>query len=374
MASGNFTMGSEVSKFEDAFSEFIGVEHSIMVNSGSSANLALLAGLKYMKDSALREGDEVIVPTVSWSTTFYPVQQMGFVLRFVDISRETFNIDVDLVEKAITPRTRVIFAVNLLGNPCDFKKLEDIASSNNLILIEDNCESLGAKILGKRTGSFGLGGTHSFFFSHHMCTMEGGMVTTNDSNLAETIKSLRAHGWIRGLPESNSIQNHSDNQWENLFRFYLPGYNLRPLEMEGAVGSVQLQKLPEFIENRRANAQKFKNLFENSLYYDIQIEEGESSWFGFGFILKGSMSGKRRALIAYLEANQIETRPIVAGNFLNNPVIKHLPHNVYGDSKVAQDIDENGFFVGNHHFEIEQNLEQLKILMDKFISKETGEV
>jgi CDP-6-deoxy-D-xylo-4-hexulose-3-dehydrase len=189
-------MGSEVEKFEDLFSKYIGVKHSIMVNSGSSANLALLAGLKYVKNSALQEGDEVIVPTVSWSTTFYPVQQLGFTLRFVDVNRGSFNIDVNLIEEAITPRTKVIFVVNLLGNPCDFAKLEEIANRNNLILIEDNCESLGARIIGKHTGSFGEGGTHSFFFSHHLCTMEGGMVTTNNSELADTIKSLRAHGSV----------------------------------------------------------------------------------------------------------------------------------------------------------------------------------
>lgn len=363
-------MGSEVEKFEDLFSKYIGVKHSIMVNSGSSANLALLAGLKYVKNSALQEGDEVIVPTVSWSTTFYPVQQLGFTLRFVDVNRGSFNIDVNLIEEAITPRTKVIFVVNLLGNPCDFAKLEEIANRNNLILIEDNCESLGARIIGKQTGSFGEGGTHSFFFSHHLCTMEGGMVTTNNSELADTIKSLRAHGWIRGLGNTNSVHNQSDDNWENLFRFYLPGYNLRPLEMEGAVGSVQLQKLPTFIAHRRENAESFKKIFSESPYYDIQIENGVSSWFGFGFILKGELKGKRRELIALLEANLIQTRPIVAGNFLNNPVIKYLPHTLYGNSDVAQDIDENGFFVGNHHFPIEEELEKLKQVLDGFILTE----
>jgi len=365
-------MGAEVEKFENLFSEYIGVEHSIMVNSGSSANLVLLAGLKYMKNSRLQDGDEIIVPTVSWSTTFYPVQQLGFTLRFVDVSRESFNIDVNLIEDAITPRTRAIFAVNLLGNPCDFRKLREIAEQNDLILIEDNCESLGAKFMEKQTGSFGEGGTHSFFFSHHLCTMEGGMVTTSNSDLADTMKSLRAHGWIRGLARTNSVHNQSDDNWENLFRFYLPGYNLRPLEMEGAIGSVQLQKLPAFIAHRRANAERFKQMFKGSPYYDIQVETGMSSWFGFGFVLKGELKGKRRELISELVRNQIETRPIVAGNFLNNPVIKYLPHTRYGNSNVAQDIDENGFFVGNHHFPIDEQLEKLNKVLDEFVSREVS--
>ena len=179
LESNKLTMGAEVKTFEEDFARYSGTKFAVMFNSGSSANLGMLTALRYQKNSTLRDGDEVIVPAVSWSTTYYPINQAGLVIKFVDVNLETLNLDVDLVEQAITEKTKVILAVNLLGNPAELVRLKKLAEKHNLILIEDNCESLGAEIEGEKAGTFGLAGSYSFFFSHHICTMEGGMVTTN---------------------------------------------------------------------------------------------------------------------------------------------------------------------------------------------------
>ena len=366
LASGNLTMGPEVAEFEKQFARYIGTKYAVMYNSGSSANLGMLAALRYMKNSPIKPGDHIIVPAVSWSTTYYPVNQCEFILDFVDIDSQTLNIDTELVESAINPKTKAIFAVNLLGNPANLVELKKIAVEHNILLIEDNCESLGAEIEGKKTGSFGIAGSHSFFFSHHICTMEGGMVTTDSLELAEAMISIRAHGWTRGLPDQNSVFNKSNNHWEDFFRFVLPGYNLRPLEISGAIGQIQLRKFSVFLDARRNNAKKFIALLSDSKSYQIQKEIGSSSWFGFSIILKGSLKGKRELLLKVLEENQVDTRPIVAGNFTLNPVMEHLKFSTLPNLPNANLIHNEGFFIGNHHFNVSNELDKLYLLLMKF--------
>jgi CDP-6-deoxy-D-xylo-4-hexulose-3-dehydrase len=364
--SGKHTMGEQVNAYEQEFAAKFGSSFALMVNSGSSANLNLLAGLRYREDSFLEPGDEVIVPAVSWSTTYYPVNQVGGVLSFVDIDPNTLNIDLEKVEQAITRKTKAIFTVNLLGNPSDLLRLKRLSESYNLKLIEDNCESLGASIDGKQCGTFGIGGTFSSFFSHHISTMEGGMILTDDQNLYEAMKSLRAHGWTRDLPEKNAVHNKSGETWEDLFRFVLPGYNFRPLEMEAAVGRIQLNKIDSFIEQRRANATKFKECLEGIPNLRIQQETGNSSWFGFAIILEGKLRSKRNELINLLNDAKIESRPIVAGNFTKNPVMKHLITTPVPHLPVADRIHEDGFFVGNHHYELTSQIENLANVLQDF--------
>ncbi len=370
--SGNFTMGEEVKKFEEEFAAYIGTRFAVMVNSGSSANLALLFALKYMKSTTLIENCEIIVPTVSWSTTFYPVSQAGFKLRFVDIDLSTLNIDARQIESNINEKTRAIFAVNLLGNPCNYSEIARIAKKYDLILIEDNCESLGATFSTRLTGSLGLAGTHSFFYSHHICTMEGGMVTTDSEELAENLRSVRAHGWTRGLPQKNYVHNLSQNHWEDLYRFVLPGFNLRPVELTGAIGQEQLKKLPKFLESRRKNAKVFQKLLNDSEHFLIQREEGSSSWFGFSIVLREHLQGKRSNFLSVLQSEGVETRPIVAGNFLRNPVIQHLNHVKQGDYDNANYIHENGFFIGNHQLDLELALQETVNILNKTAKELAG--
>jgi CDP-6-deoxy-D-xylo-4-hexulose-3-dehydrase len=357
--SGRFTMGERVREYEELFAKQIGSNHAVMVNSGSSANLALLASCRYRKEPLLQPGDEVLVPAVSWSTTYYPVNQIGFTLKFIDIDAQSLNIDVKKVEAAIGPKTRAIFAVNLLGNTADWVSLQEIAREHNLILLEDNCESLGATLEGRSAGTFGMGGTFSSFFSHHISTMEGGMIITDDEPLFHTLKSLRAHGWTRDLPSTNHVYNKTGSEWDDLFRFVLPGYNLRPLEMEAAIGKVQLSKLDSFVRARRSNAERFLKLMSGLDGYRVQKENGESSWFGFSIVLEGRLKGQRQKLVEELAKASIDCRPIVTGNFTRNPVINHLDHAPIGPLPVADEIHEEGLFVGNHHYDLSKELELL---------------
>ena len=346
ITSNKFTMGDRVKAFEKAFSEYFGSKYAVMVNSGSSANLILFSAL--VLSGKINKGDEIIVPAVSWSTTYFPLIQNGLKIKFVDIDRETLNIDISKLEKAISKNTKAIFAVNLLGNPNNFELLFDICQKYNLLLIEDNCEALGAKYNNKYTGTFGIAGSFSFFYSHHICTMEGGMVVTDDKELYEYMLSLRAHGWTRNLPKDSKIYQKNSDEFYELFNFILPGYNLRPLEIEAAIGIEQLKKVDKIIENRRKNAQYFKERLDNMRIYDTQKEIGESSWFGFPIILKEKYQGKRDLVVNFLKEKGIEVRPIVAGNFLRNPVIKYLDYEISGDVKNSDYIHDNGFFVGNH--------------------------
>ena len=354
--SNRYTMGSKVRQFENEFSKFFDVKYSLMLNSGSSANLLAIASLIIDEETDLNQGNEVIVPAVSWSTTFSPISQYGLKLRFVDIDLNTLNIDENLIENAITKKTKAIFAVNLLGNSCNFKKLKDLCGKYNLLLLEDNCESLGAKYDNKFTGTIGNVGTFSFFFSHHMQTMEGGMLVTNNKKTYELANSMRAHGWIRDLPDNNSLYKKTGDNFEDSFKFITPGYSIRPLEMSGAIGSVQLRKINSFIDNRRENAKFFNELFKSNENIIIQRETGESSWFGFSIVLKNKLLGKRSEVLKKLSNVNIETRPIVAGNFTKNPTIKYMDHTISGELKNAEYIDENGFFVGNDHRDLKSRI------------------
>jgi CDP-4-dehydro-6-deoxyglucose reductase, E1 len=344
--SNRFTMGNKVKEFEINFARFVGAKYAVMSNSGSSANLLAIASLFH--SNMLVPGDEVIVPAVSWSTTYYPLTQYGLIPVFVDIDLSTLNLSINEIEYAISNKTKAIFAVNLLGNPNDFRELNRICSENNLFLIEDNCESLGAVYDNKQTGTFGLIGTYSTYYSHHISTMEGGLSVTNSKSLYDIMISLRAHGWTRDLDSNTSIYSKKKDPFYESFNFVLPGYNLRPLEFEGAIGIEQVKKLPRIISQRRENAKYFVRAINNLVNYSTQIEIGESSWFGFPIILNGILQGKRSQLVNKLSTSGIETRPIVAGNFTLNPVIQMIPNRVSGTLNNANYIHENGLFVGNH--------------------------
>ncbi|KRA22247.1 pyridoxamine 5-phosphate oxidase [Microbacterium sp. Root61] len=365
IASGRFTMGPEVRAFEREFAEAVGAKYAVMVNSGSSANLVALAAAVVNPDVDLNPGDEVIVPAVSWATTFYPVHQLGLRLRFVDVDLDTLNIDVEKVAAAISPATKAIFAVNLLGNPADLVALTELARVHDLVLLEDNCESLGATLNGRQAGTYGLAGTYSAFFSHHISTMEGGLVTTDDEYTYQAAVSLRAHGWTRELPDDNLIHPKSGEPFDDLFRFVLPGYNVRPLEMSGALGREQVKKLPGLIEGRRRNAAVFVERFAGRDDVRIQRENGESSWFGFSLLLEGRLAGRRHDVVHALTAAGVEVRPIVAGNFTRNPVMQHLDAIVPDELPAADRIHDDGLFVGNHHYLIDAQIDLLASVFDR---------
>src|SRR6185369_9739871 len=320
VSSGRFTMGEKSAGFERAFAGYIGTKYAVACNSGSSANLLMVAAytLRFGKGVAL-------VPAVAWSTSYAPFQQYGWKLVFLDIDAETLNYQpTDLwraVEKYEDP---VILAVNLLGNPNDFN-----AFPRKCHILEDNCESLGAEYDGRKTGSFGLMSSHSTFFSHHMCTMEGGVVTTNDEWLYQAMLCLRSHGWTRHLPEKN-VFNVKPGQFDFLF----PGYNVRPTEIQSAIGLRQLEKLDGFIAARRENASRFP--------LPTQKEIGKSSWFGFVVFGDGNIESVSKVC---------ETRPVVTGNFLRSPSIKYYDYEAV-DTPNADFIHDHACFIGNSHQKI----------------------
>ncbi|MEM8576398.1 MAG: DegT/DnrJ/EryC1/StrS family aminotransferase [Pseudomonadota bacterium] len=363
VASDMFSMGAEVRTFEEQFAAFFGAKFAVMVNSGSSANLLMTAALFFTKTPHLARGDEIIVPAVSWSTTYFPLAQYGLHLKFVDVDRATLNYDLDALAAAVTDRTRAIMCVNLLGNPNDFAAIEGIIGGRDITLIEDNCESMGATFQGEQCGTFGVMGTYSAFFSHHISTMEGGLVVTDDEELYHVMLSLRAHGWTRNLPKFNHVTGEkSDDPFEESFRFVLPGYNLRPLEMSGALGQAQLKKLPGLITGRRANGALVQEALTDHPLFTIQKEIGESSWFGFSLVLREDAGMDRSALVQKLQAAGFECRPIVAGNFTKNEVMRHIDHSIHGNLPNADYIDRNGLFVGNHHYPIPEAVAALKAI------------
>ncbi|HXJ18092.1 MAG TPA: DegT/DnrJ/EryC1/StrS family aminotransferase, partial [Candidatus Polarisedimenticolia bacterium] len=360
VSSGQFTMGERVAEFEADFARYVGSRYCVMVNSGSSANLLMAAALSYQEGSRVKRGDEVIVPAVSWSTTYFPFHQYGLKLKIVDVDSETLNYDLDALEEAITDRTRIVVAVNLLGNPNDFERIKKLVSSRDIILLEDNCESLGGRFGSKMSGTFGLMGTFSTFFSHHISTMEGGMVATDDEELYHILICLRAHGWTRNLPKKNRVCGEkSDDPFYESFRFVLPGYNLRPTELNAAIGLEQLKKLPGFIRTRRENAEQFKSVLGDHRHFQIQKEIGQSSWFGFSLVIKPGAPIGRAQVVRAMAEKGIECRPIVAGNFARSESCKWMDTEVFGELKNADRVHEFGLFVGNHHYRLDAEIRLL---------------
>ena len=351
MLSTRVTMGPKVLGFEREISEYFNVSEAITNNSGSSANLLAIAALTNpVTKNGLKAGDEVIVPALSWSTTIWPLIQHNLIPVFVDIDPETLNIDPQAIKEAITKNTKAIMIVPVYGNPCDMDAIMEICNNFNLQLIEDNCESLGAYYDGKLLGGFGRVGTYSTYFSHHITTLEGGICTTNDFELAELMRIIRAHGWVR---ETKKPQKYFESfpEIDKKFLFVNLGYNLRLTEVGGAMGSVQLPKLKTFVKNRRNFAQILLSglsKFDSVLGFQKETLKGEHSWFGFPIIVKQNSPFSANQLREYLESNGIETRPIIAGNITNQPAVKIYPHRISGDLKHSSNIMINGLAVACH--------------------------
>ena len=364
---GRFTMGESVKKFESSFADKIGIQNATMVSSGSMANLVGLSALFYKKNNPLKRGDEVIVPSVAWATTYYPLQQYGLKLKFLDVELDTLNMDVSRLEEALTSKTRMVVAVSILGNPCALNILREFCDKHGLYLFEDNCESMGAILNGKPCGTFGDIATFSTFFSHHISTMEGGIIVTKDKEIYHLTKSLRAHGWTRDIPSGTSAYEKGDDDFHEAYRFILPGYNARPLELSGALGVEQLKKLDSLLDIRRQNARVFVDLFAGDERFIIQKENGSSSWFSFTIVLNPKISIKRSKVINALRDAEIEFRMITGGCFLRHDVIRYFDYETVGDIVNANIIHDRGFFVGNHPMNLKPQIKKLKDVLDRAI-------
>jgi len=363
---GRFTMGEQVALFEQEFARYFGMRYGVMVNSGSSANLIAVAALFYKKERRLQRGDEVIVPAISWSTTFHPLQQYGLKLRFVDVELETLNMDVGKLERALTPQTRIAVAVSILGNPAGLDVIQRFAKHHGLYLLEDNCEAMDAELGGRKTGTFGDLNTFSFFFSHHISTMEGGMVLTDNLELCHLLRSIRAHGWTRDLPSGSPVFEPRSSDHFEAYRFILPGYNVRPMEITGAVGRVQLCKLPSMTAARRRNLALFQRLFAADERFIIQRENGKSSCFSFTIVLNPAHKADRDRVFAALKEADIGFRMITGGCFLKHDAIQYYDYEIVdGVVPNAEIAHDRGFFVGNHPHDLTPQLHRLREVLDR---------
>ena len=362
--SGRFTMGPRVAQFEQAFAEYFGRKHAVMVNSGSSANLVGVASLFHRANKPLQRGDEVIVPAISWSTTYYPLQQYGLKLRFVDVELDTLNMDVSRLAEALTSQTRMIVAVNILGNPAALDVLRDFADAHDLIFFEDNCESMDAELNGQKAGTFGDIGTFSTFFSHHISTIEGGVLTTDDSELNALARSIRNHGWTRDVPADAGIYEPTADDFYEAYRFILPGYNVRPQEINGAVGIEQLKKLPSMTAARRQNQSLFQSFFQSDDRFIIQRENGVSSSFSFTVILNPVYGADRTKVMAALTEADIGFRIITGGCFPRHDVIQYFDYELVGEMTNGNIAHDRGFFVGNQPFDLVPQIERFHAVMD----------
>ena len=343
--SGFFSMGQLTKQFEEEFAKWAGSRFALMVNSGSSANLIAATGLRYTRNKSIAKN--------------------------ANVDEKTFNINTRGIEQAITQNTVGICGVNLLGSPANWDEIKDIARRNNLWTFEDNCESMGASIGEKKTGTFGDVGTFSFFFSNHICTMEGGMILCDDEEIYLAMRSLRAHGWSRELGDSDTFLGEPrGSAWEENFRFYLPGYNVRPIELSAAVGLEQLKKFNFLLDQRKRNAKILLSELElRTTDWRLQAQNGDSSWFTFGFVNKNLKLGnsRREKLIKLLDENGIQSRPIVAGDFTRNPVYQYIDAEISESLDGADLIHNSGFMVGNHHLDL---TEQIRIFCDLLTESE----
>lgn len=353
--SNRFTMGEQVKYFESEVAVKFGSRFAVMVNSGSSANLLMLTAAKIYLNKSFGKRPNIIVPAVSWSTTYTPSYYLGFKLKFVDVDPHHFGLNLENVEKALDENTVAILAVNLLGSASDLTRLKNLAEQKGILLLEDNCESLGAKLDGKFTGTFGLMGTHSSFFSHHINTMEGGWVTTDNEEVYQILKSLRAHGWSRELPQTSRFRPPGEEDWfTSQFEFVLPGMNFRPLEIEAAIGRIQLTKVDKMNEQRRHNASTFVEHVGSIPSVTIQKPLGDSSWFAFAIIFENTQL--RGQIAETLKTAGVECRPIVTGNFVRQPVLKFLDYEVSGHLDVADKLHDCGMYIGNHPLSLEDEI------------------
>lgn len=356
LRSGRITMGARCLAFEEAFADYMNTKNAVFVNSGSSANLLAFFAMANSQVPLrgqmrrLERGFEVIVPAVTWSTSIWPIVQAGGVPVLVDSDPDTLQMDLDQVEQAIGPDTVGICAVHVLGNAVPLQRLKHICEERHLWLIEDTCESLGTVHLHKKAGTWGDMGTYSFFFSHHITTIEGGMITTDDDDLAELLRCLRAHGWTRHLRNRAQVESRYPGI-DPRFMFINTGFNVRPTEINAAFGLHQLKKLEGFNLRRVQIAAQWQNDLlpltnQGLLQPMIPTPDTNPTWFGFPVICRDT--DLRDRLKAHLESNGIETRPIICGNLARQPAFQTIPHRIAGSLSGADRVMDCGLFWGAH--------------------------
>ena len=338
------TKGDLTLQFEKKWSEYMGVEHSIFVNSGSSANLLMVYYL--IESGLLKRGDNVIVPALSWSTTLAPVIQFGLNPILCDCNLEDLSVDIEHLEYLIKQHNpKSLILVPILGFVPNMDEIKEICNKNNIILLEDTCESLGSEYKGKKLGSFCLMSSFSTYFGHNISTIEGGMICTNDKKVANILKSLRSHGWDRDMDidyYSDLRKKYNVGDFNALYTFYHTGFNVRSTDLQAFLGIRQLERLPEIVSNRNKNYNLYRNLIGDNNWKPIEKENVFVSNFAYPII-----SENRQDIINNLKSNEIECRPLLSGSLSKHPYW----YENFGNVKLtnADYIHEYGLYVPNNH-------------------------
>lgn len=355
------TVGPRTEAFEERLADFVGVKRTLLVNSGSSANLLAVSALRSRRlERRLKAGDEVITAAVGFPTTTAPILQNNLVPVFIDCELETYNLDTNQLGLALSDRTRAVFVAHMLGNPVHMEPVMDFADAHDLYVIEDTCEALGSTYDGKLLGTFGDMATYSFYPSHHMTTGEGGAVATDSSRLARILCSLR--DWGRDCqctydsPSEGACGRRFswqipglDEPYDHRYLYVEIGYNLKMTDVQAAIGLAQLEKLPDFLRARKEN---FRALYEGLKAYEqfVQLpawsERADPAWFALPLTVRERAPFSRRHLITFLEGRHIETRLLLAGNLVRQPGYREIEHRTVGDLPNADHILRSSFFIG----------------------------
>ncbi len=357
------TMWEKTALFEKKFAEYVGSRDGVMVNSGSSADLLLCFTLTNPKWGLVPRDSEVLIPVVTWPTQIWSAMMAGLKVRLVDVDPETLNINMEDMERKIGPETRAVFPVHIMGNPCDMDRITELAQEKNLVVIEDCCEAFGSEWDGVKVGNFGYGASFSFFFSHHITTMEGGMVTCRESGTGDHMRVLRAHGWARNV--EGPVDCDTEYDIDPRYRFINWGFNLRPTELQAGFGLRQLLKAPEFAAHREQLAAKFFSFIDSCEFLSRPKvhRKARPSWFALPIVVKPEAPFSRKDLVVFLEEKGVETRPIVTGNLAKQPVREMFDVFREDDYPGADVIHHRGFYLGlspfHEHYEMDRLLETL---------------
>lgn len=353
------TLGPQGDAFEEELASYVGTRHGLLVNSGSSANLVAFASLTSPQlDRPLQPGDEVLTVAAGFPTTVAPIIQHGCVPVFVDVDLETANVRLDRLADAVTPRTRAIMLAHTLGNPYDLDGVLDLIQRHDLYLVEDNCDALGSLYRGRKTGNFGHLATQSFYPPHHLTMGEGGAVLTNSGRLKRIAASFRDWGRDCWCPSGKDNTCNKRFGWQlgdlpagydHKYIYSHLGYNLKPLDIQAAIGRQQLRKLDGFVAARRANHARLRQAlaaYEEFLILPRATPHSEPSWFGFLLNVRDGAPFSRAQLVTYLEGRRIQTRQLFGGNLLRQPAFQKIKHRVVGDLINTDKIMKDAFFIG----------------------------
>ncbi len=358
-----YTQFEKVKQFENEWSKWEGCKYSVFVNSGSSANLVIISVLKELFHWEM--GDEIIVPAVTWPTDISSVIQLGLKPVFIDINLNDFSIDAAKLAEKITSKTKAVFLTHLIGFPADIERIRKIIGKK-IILIEDCCESQGATINGKKIGNFGIASSFSLYWGHHMTSVEGGMICTNNEQVYKLALLKRSHGLARELPEEHhSRLKKKFKDIDFRFLFLTDGYNVRNTELAAVLGISQLKKIDNFIRIRNKNYFHFLSILKKYKKYFIVSAQAGISSFVLPFIARKKEI--KESLQAFLTEQGIESRPIISGNILKQPFLrKYYSKNGY---PIADFVHDNGFYIGNNQFVNKQRLIFLEKSLKDFFNK-----